>query len=208
MYLVYKITNIKNQKNYVGCHITNDINDGYMGSGFILKKAVNKHGVENFRKEILCFCNSEKEMFDIEKQMILASKPEYNLHEGGNGGWGYIIKHGLNNTPKQREDSRTRMKYAREVFNEMKLANPNLTKEIGKRVNKKRLENIRNGITKPSMLGKNLSEEHKRKIGEKNKIHQRGVGNSQFGKPRDEETKRKISNSLKEYWKQKNFEGE
>ena len=52
-YIVYKITNQINGKFYIGVHATSDVNDGYMGSGKYLKRAQNKHGIENFTKEIL-----------------------------------------------------------------------------------------------------------------------------------------------------------
>ena len=52
-YTVYRTTNLVNQKYYIGKHITDDINDGYLGSGTILNTAINKYGKNNFKKEIL-----------------------------------------------------------------------------------------------------------------------------------------------------------
>jgi len=50
-YLLYEITNLINDKNYIGQHITKDINDGYMGSGHAITAAIKKYGRENFKKE-------------------------------------------------------------------------------------------------------------------------------------------------------------
>ena len=52
-YLIYKITNTLNHKVYVGSHKTKDKDDGYMGSGKYLLRAIKKHGIEKFTKEIL-----------------------------------------------------------------------------------------------------------------------------------------------------------
>ncbi len=99
-FLVYKITNTINGKTYIGCHKTKNPDDSYMGSGKYLKRARAKYGPENFKKEILLCLTSSEEMFSKEKELIAANKPEYNLHEGGLGGFEYINKSGLNNSGK------------------------------------------------------------------------------------------------------------
>lgn len=40
MYTVYKVTNIKNGKYYVGVHKTNNPYDSYMGSGTAIRNAI------------------------------------------------------------------------------------------------------------------------------------------------------------------------
>jgi hypothetical protein len=43
-YLIYKITNIVNDKIYIGKHQTENINDTYFGSGVALERAIKKYG--------------------------------------------------------------------------------------------------------------------------------------------------------------------
>jgi hypothetical protein len=49
---VYCTTNTINNRKYIGSH-TGDVDDSYIGSGVILKKAIKKYGKKNFVKDIL-----------------------------------------------------------------------------------------------------------------------------------------------------------
>jgi group I intron endonuclease len=100
-YLVYEIKNKINGKIYVGAHKTENKNDDYMGSGLLLRKAIQKYGIENFDKTILYEAKNEQEMFSKEKQLITIGKNSYNLKQGGNGGWDYVNKSGQNNKSNQ-----------------------------------------------------------------------------------------------------------
>ena len=67
-YLVYKTTNLVNGKIYIGQHQTYDLNDGYLGSGILLRRAIEKYGEENFKREILFECSSVEEMNALIKE--------------------------------------------------------------------------------------------------------------------------------------------
>lgn len=87
--IIYKITNLINGRIYVGKDKHN--NPKYLGSGIILHQAINKYGIENFKKEILEYCTTNEELCDREKYWInkLNSLYEfggYNLTIGGEGG--------------------------------------------------------------------------------------------------------------------------
>ena len=69
-YFIYKTTNSLNGKYYYGAHSTENINDGYLGSGVALKKAIQKYGKENFYREIVEFCNGENEMYLKEEKIV------------------------------------------------------------------------------------------------------------------------------------------
>jgi hypothetical protein len=89
-YYLYKIKNTLNGKIYVGIHRTNDLEDGYMGSGTLLKMAQNKYGLNNFEKEILEYFDNERDMYNREIELVdgdfVLREDTYNLTEGGNGG--------------------------------------------------------------------------------------------------------------------------
>ena len=91
-YFMYITTHIESGKYYIGRHETYDINDGYLGSGNLLKRAVKKYGKNSFKRDIICFCNSfeklnEAEIFYI-NQTDVDSETCYNLALGGKGGSG------------------------------------------------------------------------------------------------------------------------
>lgn len=85
----YKITNLLNEHFYYGVHSTNNLEDGYMGSGKRLHYAYKKYGMQNFKKEILKFFDSSSEAYKYEAEMVteeLIRNPEcYNLKLGGFG---------------------------------------------------------------------------------------------------------------------------
>lgn len=86
----YKITNIKNGFYYYGIHSTDNLDDGYMGSGRRLKRAVKIFGKENFVKEILRFFDSREEASAYEEDTVNESCVNdtscYNLKRGGDYG--------------------------------------------------------------------------------------------------------------------------
>jgi hypothetical protein len=95
-YTIYKITNILNSKIYIGKHQTHDLNDGYMGSGKHLNRAIVKYGIENFQKEILFQFDNEADMNAKEAELVTEEfclrEDTYNICIGGKGGFSYINK--------------------------------------------------------------------------------------------------------------------
>ena len=89
-YYIYEVTNLVNGKTYIGQHITDNLEDGYLGSGKALKAAIKKYGRDNFRKEVLVFANGPASLNFLERCMVplwWAELPtNYNLVEGGGNG--------------------------------------------------------------------------------------------------------------------------
>ena len=87
---VYIITNKINHKFYIGKHSTNNLDDGYMGSGIAINNAIQKYGIENFSKRILCFCDSAEDAYKVEEFLVtdnLIKRDDcYNIKTGGAGG--------------------------------------------------------------------------------------------------------------------------
>jgi len=86
--IIYKTTNLINGKIYVGQHNTSS-DDGYLGSGLILQKAIDKYGKENFKREILEFVNEnnvdEREIYWIAYTSATQREIGYNITTGGYG---------------------------------------------------------------------------------------------------------------------------
>lgn len=89
-YIVYKTTNLVNEKFYIGKHKQTCLDfDGYLGSGNILKKAIEKYGKENFVRETIAVFECEKECYLKEKEILKEYWQNdncYNLESGGRGG--------------------------------------------------------------------------------------------------------------------------
>ena len=166
-FLIYKTTNLINGKYYVGKHQTKNVDDGYQGSGKLLKRAIRKYGVENFQTEILEVYDQEWKM-DLAEKILVVTDPEvsYNLCSGGHGGFGFINSH-----PNHIEWSVKGGKIGTGGY------------VTWFKYQHLMLKNLSNGIPFEKghkiWLGKTHTEDSKRKIGLGNK--QKGQKNSQFG---------------------------
>jgi hypothetical protein len=89
-YFLYVITNKITNKIYVGVHATDNLDDGYLGSGIHIERAIKKYGAENFERTILRFFDNEVDMFKSEESMVtpefVKEDTNYNIAPGGRGG--------------------------------------------------------------------------------------------------------------------------
>jgi len=95
-HFIYRTTNIINGKYYIGVHNTNDIEDGYLGSGVLLQRAIKKYGIGNFKREIIKHFNTSEEAFNNEisvvNESVVNDDNSYNLSLGGDGSVGLLAK--------------------------------------------------------------------------------------------------------------------
>jgi len=88
VHFIYRVTNNINDRFYIGKHSTNNIDDGYFGSGIMLKQALKKYGKENFIYEIIEFFCTSKEAYAFEEGLLrdVWNTPMcYNQCGGGKG---------------------------------------------------------------------------------------------------------------------------
>jgi hypothetical protein len=156
----------------------------------LLRKAVEKHGVDNFKFEIICECTQEERY--IKETEYIASENSlvpngYNVLEGGPGGGFVGKKHTPETIAKMREATRKMMS---EMSDEKR-------KEMYSKI-----KGARNGFKMSESAKKKLSEQRKgRKLSEetKQKVRKSLVSyhTSLETKSKSEETRRKISEAAK-----------
>jgi hypothetical protein len=87
--ILYKTINILNGNIYIGVHSTDDINDGYLGSGKVIISAIKKYGRDSFKREVINRFNTREQALLAEREYVnsdfIKQKHVYNLKEGGNG---------------------------------------------------------------------------------------------------------------------------
>ena len=169
-HFIYKTTDTRNGNFYVGMHSTDNLNDGYIGSGTRLRRLIYKHGKEIFNMEILEFLPDrsslkQKEIEIINEDFLFDSKC-LNLVVGGTGG--FIS---LEGTKKGAKTTNEKYKHKKSEW---------CTKG-GKTTIETYGSLFKDVTNRYNWEGKKHSEVSKQKIGFKSKIHQTGKGNSQFG---------------------------
>ena len=86
-HIVYLTTNPFNNKIYVGKHSTNNLNDGYKGSGKYITKSFKKYGKKHFKFQILHYCLTLMDAYEIEGWIVdqaFVDRPDtYNVVVGG-----------------------------------------------------------------------------------------------------------------------------
>ena len=100
-YTIYQITNLINNKIYIGQHQTLNIHDSYYGSGNAILASIKKYNKSNFKKDILFIFNSKKDMNLKEIELVnsdfVSRCDTYNIALGGAGGAFFT---GLHHTPE------------------------------------------------------------------------------------------------------------
>ncbi len=169
-YVVYQITHRVSKKYYIGKTTLAKWQEGYMGSGIHIKRAVRKHGRKAFYRGIISTHNTEAGAFDKEEACIDCTDPmSYNLQSGGRGGSvGRVFT------------EETRAKMSASSKGQKGFLGRTHTPEERKRMSERQ-------------KGKTIPPETRAKISKANT----GAGNSFYGKTHTPETRRRISKAKK-----------
>lgn len=185
-YIIYKTINLINNKFYIGKHQCTDLNDGYLGSGIALRKAIAKYGKENFKREILFIFDSEIDMNNKEKEIVtidLVNDPNcYNLAIGGEGG---LINPGYHHSAEVRlrlsEMAKKRKPHKRTEAQQIKQRESRYAKNNGKwfsdstieKLRQRKIEYYKNKTKKSAkeILPKKSREEINKQVSDKLKGH-------------------------------------
>lgn len=93
-HIIYKTTNLLNGRFYIGMHSTDNIDDGYLGSGKRIIAELKKYGKENFVRVIIGQTTSREALKTKEAELVteeLRKDPLcLNLKNGGEGGWDHL----------------------------------------------------------------------------------------------------------------------
>ena len=174
---IYKTTNLINKKYYIGMHSTDNLDDGYIGSGKRLWYSINIYGKQNFKCEILEMLPNRELLKEKEKELvnkdILKDKMCMNLKTGGNGGF-VNEKHRMNFLKSAKKSRICSLKKGRDTVKKKWTENKEWSDILRKKISEKSKGN-------KSFTGKKHSEQTKKLMSETKKGTGTGKKNSQFG---------------------------
>ena len=180
---IYKITNNKNNKCYIGVTTKNDPNERWKGHKYsfksgtgcpLLMKAFNKYGEDSFKFEVIIICFDD-DLYNYEKEYILKYNSlvpnGYNANEGGEFGGNFKGKQHTEES-KQKIRLKTSERSKSDEFRQR-------AREIAVEFN--RTHNIGDLMRKSDKWQKALEE-------------------GRIGCAQNDKTKKKISEGLKKYF--------
>ena len=179
-HFIYKTTNLLNNKFYIGMHSTSNLKDGYIGSGTRLRHSIRKHGIDNFKFEIIEWCDDRETLVKREKEIIteehINDENCYNLKFGGLGGGKFYS-----------EEHQFKCSQAAGIKHRERMLNDSeYRKNFSKKTSESNKIRHQQGNLKPiherySWVGKKHKTETIEKIKNSRKGQGFGVTNSQYG---------------------------
>lgn len=135
---IYCWTNNINGKKYLGSH-KGRVDDGYRGSGTVFNAALQKYGIDNFTREILCYTHSYddlkyKEQYYLDLFECASSKEYYNVSYSSTGG---ILGHDPKAAGRKAAITNRVRGHHRKTSERMKATNPNKDGKARREYNKK-----------------------------------------------------------------------
>lgn len=195
---IYITENIINGKRYIGQKKSDKFLDKkYLGSGSILKKAIEKYGEESFKVSLICECDSKEELDEMEIYYIQLYNAQnddnfYNLTRGGESGLGGPKFKGHKHTDEAKKKISESLSGENNPF-----FGKTHTEECKQRMREKAKyrkpvsQETREKLSKIHK-GVKFTDEHRRKISEA----QKGEKGNNYGKKLSDDTKTKISNTV------------
>ncbi len=163
---IYITTNLIDGRKYIGQKKSDTfLHEKYLGSGKILKQAIELYGKENFKVEMLCECDSKEELDEMEMYYIKfyyaqTSNKFYNICKGGEAGPGGPMFQGHKHT----DETKLRMSENRKGSKNSNYGNRWTQSDDLKELHSKLSSGENNG-----MYGKKHSDKTKELIGSKNR---------------------------------------
>ena len=197
-HFIYRTTCLITDKFYVGMHSTDNLDDGYLGSGKILGYSRKKYGDENHKTEIIEYFNSRDELKRREAEVVnedlLANPLSMNLKFGGDGGWEHLNYRNISPEFAGWRKWRRSLVTKEDCSKGGKISGP---------MNMK-LAHVAGKIKYDTFTGKKHSEKTKSKMSESHHGKHEGNKNSQFGVKRiginmDGKIKKVLPEQLQEY---------
>jgi hypothetical protein len=199
---IYLTINIIDGKTYIGKRQkSSEKSKNYLGSGRRLANAINKYGKENFKKFIIDenLNYSKEELSNLEIEYIFNLKPNYNISLGGDGGSSLLYNPNRNEIIRKIKENHQTPEYRKKasIKSKRNWQDPIYRNKMMEYFKSDkfipRIKHLHDGNKKWWSI-----KENKKKYAKENLI---GDKNPFFGKHHTKETKKDISNKIKNKWK-------